>query len=248
MIDFKHGLAAVLCACVLPGAFAGGNLPALYLPFDGSLADRGSNRFAVAAQGDSVALATGGVIGGSVFIGGSGDWIDVVVDKHLSLQKGATLMFWFQRDDWENPYKGGSGWQTLANIDGMTLNLTAPGCPSHKPWTLEGTVSRFAGELNGDTSRVVAYSADGLIESRTWFHVALAYDRDRSNVSLYVNGELVDVQSNAPLPRAEFVNPFRVGTWYKSNQAFRGWVDEVKIYDYPLSPGEIAREGNPGSR
>jgi len=245
MIDFKHGLAAVLCACALAGVAVGDKPPALYLSFDGSLADRGSNRFAVASQGDGVAVATGGVKGGSVFIAGSGDWIDVAIDKRISLQKGATLAFWFQRDDWENPYKGGSGWQTLANIDGMTLNVTAPGCPSHEPWTVEGTVSRFAGELNGDTSRVVTRSAAGLVAPRTWFHVALAYDPVLSNASLYINGALADVQSNAPLPRAEFVNPFRVGTWYKSNQAFRGWIDEVKIYDYPLSPDEVAREVNP---
>lgn len=246
MVDYRNGWAVALCACALAGPLAAEKPPALYLPFDRSLADRGSNRFAVAAQGDGIALATGGVFGGSVFIAGSGDWIDVAVDKHLSLQKGATLAFWFQRDDWENPYKGGSGWQTLANIDGMTLNVTAPGCPSHKPWTLEGTISRFAGELNGDTSRAIVRSEAGMISPRTWFHVALTYNPGLSNAILYVNGEQVDVASNAPLPRAEFVNPFRVGTWYKSNQAFRGWVDEVKIYDYPLGPAEVAREVNLG--
>lgn len=37
----------------------------------------------------------------------------------------------------------------------------------------------------------------------------------------------------------KLVNPFRVRTWHQGNQACRGTIDEVKLYNRALSPEQI---------
>jgi hypothetical protein len=222
------------CSAVLAADFP----PLVDLPFEDSFEDRGPYAFRAKVHGDEV-LFMSGIRGRCVFIGGYGDWIDVPIDERVDVRGGGTLQFWFKRDDWENPYKGGSGWQTVAHFDGMGVNITAPGCPLHEPWSIEGTVEQWSTESERS---VTARTAPGFATPHAWHHVAIVYDAQAARARLFVDGIETDRADSAPVPTEKMVNPLRLGTWSETNQAFRGWLDEVKIFAYPRSAGQIAAD------
>ncbi|HEY0705931.1 MAG TPA: LamG domain-containing protein [Polyangia bacterium] len=72
-----------------------------------------------------------------------------------------------------------------------------------------------------------------------WFHVAGTFDG--SNLALYQNGVLVDKVAYA-VPQPPTETPLYLATNKNPNetQPFYGILDEVMLYDVPLSPGLIA--------
>lgn len=78
-----------------------------------------------------------------------------------------------------------------------------------------------------------------------WQHIALTYDGSRyaEGVKLYVDGEewewevlLDDLNNPRPLQR----QPVRIGGGGGPDNRFRGSIDEVRIYNRDLAPGEVA--------
>ncbi|MCH9022911.1 MAG: chitobiase/beta-hexosaminidase C-terminal domain-containing protein, partial [Planctomycetes bacterium] len=92
----------------------------------------------------------------------------------------------------------------------------------------------FGGTVIGSTP-----IADG-----AWHHIAvvLADDgsADVSEVKLYVDGKLETISSSTALPidTASGTN-VRIGTLFDSSPHFKGLIDDVRIYDHPLSGSEI---------
>jgi hypothetical protein len=90
--------------------------------------------------------------------------------------------------------------------------------------------------------RVAPATASVKVPANRWTHVALVYDRflvDR--VRLYIDGEIV--ARGLPLgdaPGFADVRNLRLGTQFERNGAYRGMVDEVKVYARTLSDEEIA--------
>ena len=91
--------------------------------------------------------------------------------------------------------------------------------------------------------RAVAVAAD------RWTHVAVVYDRfifDR--MRLYVDGKLVArAVPWGSAPGFADLRTLRLGTWVERNGAYRGMIDEVKVYARALSEEEIAQSANRGS-
>ena len=82
------------------------------------------------------------------------------------------------------------------------------------------------------------------IPAQRWVHVALVYDRfliDR--MRLYLDGKLVARAApwGSGLGYAD-LRTMRIGTWSERNGAYRGMIDEVKVYARALSDEEIATE------
>lgn len=212
--------------------------PVVHLPFDSGFQDAGPHGFVVTNRGNEVAISSG-IVDHGVHIGGTEDWVDVALDSRVCLTNGATLSFWFCRDAWENPYRAGSGWQTLAHVDGLTVNITAPGCPSHKPWLLELSVGWTHDRTGGDVKPIRLLYENRTITPNIWRHVAVVHDPSTPKTVLYLDGVMVAASPEAPRLAGVFVNPLRLGTWHKANQAFRGFLDEVTLYDYTRTPEQI---------
>ncbi len=73
-----------------------------------------------------------------------------------------------------------------------------------------------------------------------WTHLAGVYDRYEGKMRLYVNGVLMGEANR--VPRWHGVGPVRIGharTAGVSHAYFPGTIDEVKIYDRPISPAEV---------
>jgi hypothetical protein len=213
---------------------------ALLLTFDRGFDDEGPYRLKAVPSGNEVRLVPGRR-GQALFIGGTEDWLDITMGNSIPLVGGVTLELWVKRDDWTNPYKGGSGWQTIAALGtGFSLAITAPGCPLHKPWALEGWVSRYRADVKeSESSRVL--SPPGSVTAKRWTHAALVYDQARGTLSLYQDGKLSDTARGVP-PLDLGRGRLRLGTWYKANQAFRGDIDDVVVYNYPRLAADIGAD------
>ncbi|HEY4998236.1 MAG TPA: LamG-like jellyroll fold domain-containing protein, partial [Usitatibacter sp.] len=155
------------------------------------------------AYGDEV-FARPGKVGTGLFVGGSGDWLDVDAPRGFDTRNGLTLEFWMKRESWVNPYLKGAKLQTVASIDverdyrgrpelrqvSFSLELVAPRRRD------TGQVARAEEYAFRPAVRVgdVRLAPAGLVKipANRWTHVAIVYDRflvDR--MRLYIDGELV---------------------------------------------------------
>jgi len=229
-------LAALLGVALTGAALARG--PVIELGFESGFDDEGPHRLKGVSHGDEV-LRVPGRNGRALFVGGTSDWLDLELSSAVSFGGGLTLELWFKRDDWKNPYKGGSGWQTMASVTtDFSLAITAPGCPLHKPWALEGHVSGYREDVKErETARVLSEPYN--INPGRWRHAALVYDPAGSVLRLYLDGKLTDTARGGPVPGYR-IRKMSLGTWYKNNQAYRGAIDDVAVYDFPRSAEDIA--------
>ncbi|AZA84318.1 hypothetical protein C1637_05615 [Chryseobacterium lactis] len=76
----------------------------------------------------------------------------------------------------------------------------------------------------------------------TWYHVAVTYDAATTTLKLYKNGELVD--TNTDVDPVDGGNMVRLGAFNNAANSFTGTMDEVRIWNRALSPGEIASHMN----
>lgn len=74
------------------------------------------------------------------------------------------------------------------------------------------------------------------VNPNQWYHVAMTYDSNL-NVKVYLNGSLV-AQRHANNPGG-FPAEFVIGAYSGPGQFFDGLVDEVKVYNQPLSDTEV---------
>lgn len=243
---FVAGIFILQGAVINLAAFAEEREPVIYLSFDQNTNDSGPFQLKGEVHGDEVKIKPGKV-GNALFVGGTKDWLDFPLDKRIVLENGFTGEVWFRRDDWTNPYKGGSGFQTLFSITtSVSLSMTAPGCPLHEPWMLVASVDEYRKDVQ-EAEYARAYSPSVVIQPNKWVHAAMVYTKSTSTLTLYLNGKVTDTAHGVPVPSLNVRN-LRLGTWFEDNQAFRGSFDEFKCYDYPRSAQEILSAARIGEK
>jgi len=224
--------------------------PVLWLTFDQRFPSDG---YAARPVGREL-VAKPGRKGMGLFVGGNGDWIDIDAPAGFDTSHGLTLELWMRRENWVNPYTKGAGTQQVASVDleldykghaevrqvAFAMDIVLPrervgaALPEHYLFRPEAR----AGEARIASSRAVT------IPAGQWTHVAVVYDRflvDR--MRLYVDGRQVArgmPWSSAPGFAA--IRTVRIGTAAERNGAYRGMVDELKVYARPLSEEEIASD------
>src|SRR5258706_6865633 len=199
-------------------------------------------------------VAKPGRKGMGLFVGGNGDWIAIDAPAGFHTSHGLTLELWMRRENWVNPYAKGAGTQQVASVDleleyrghaevrqvAFAMDVALPrervgaALPEHYLFRPEAR----AGEARIASSRAVT------IPAQQWTHVAVVYDRflvDR--MRLYVDGR--QVARGMPwrsAPGFAAIRTVRIGTAAERNGAYRGMVDELKLYARPLSEEEIASD------
>ena len=81
------------------------------------------------------------------------------------------------------------------------------------------------------------------LNKEKWQHVAFSYDGSKkaSGIAMYINGESVDLKVHFDSLSGDFVtaDPWRVGR-RKVGAFFKGSLDDLRIYERVLRPGEVA--------
>ncbi len=203
-----------------------------------------------------------GRVGVGLYVGGNGDWLEIEPPRGYNTSHGLTLEFWMKRENWINPYAKGSRQQTVASLElegdwkgrpevrhlAFSLQLIAPRelvevkdrgrGPTRelRPEQFSFRPEVLVGNVRLAPLRAVAVAAE------RWTHIAIVYDRfvlDR--MRLYVDGKLVARAIPwGSAPGFADVHTLRLGTWVERNGAYRGMVDEVKVYARALTGEEIA--------
>jgi Concanavalin A-like lectin/glucanases superfamily/Protein of unknown function (DUF1565) len=140
-------------------------------------------------------------------------------------------------DAWVNPAStvGGASifnWRPVANNAGITLEqqITADGEVLWNVFASGGTASVLSGAT--------------LLPLNTWTHVAGVYDG--TTATLYINGVAVASANTASGPLAEIAADATIGSNIVNNHAFNGLIDEVEVFNRPLSADEILAIVNAG--
>lgn len=103
---------------------------------------------------------------------------------------------------------------------------------------------------NGSTYTGWAHSSSETISENQWQHVAYVAQRN-GNGTFFLNGKNVGQIDISSRIAQEIILNSKIGrnTWLSStttDQTFYGLIDEVKIYNYALTPEEVALDYNQG--
>lgn len=76
----------------------------------------------------------------------------------------------------------------------------------------------------------------------TWHHVAVTYDAITTTLKLFKDGQLI--ATNTDVEPVDGGNIVRLGAFNNAANSFTGTMDEVRIWNRALSPGEITNRMN----
>ena len=95
---------------------------------------------------------------------------------------------------------------------------------------------RFAQIINNDGEKQINTSAASL---NTWTHVALTINGSSNNATLYINGQRVGGVTTSALPSDYNGAANYLGKSQYPDPLFKGYMDNVYIFDYALSSDDI---------
>lgn len=100
------------------------------------------------------------------------------------------------------------------------------------------------GLTSGQNYPITATNAP--IQDNVWYHAAVTYDGATATWKMYLNGVQVGTATAATgaLPRYDSIQHFGIGAAFNSSGvaegAFRGTIDEVRVWNYARSAADIA--------
>ncbi len=99
-----------------------------------------------------------------------------------------------------------------------------------------------------NSSDIVAY--DYSTAETDWFHVALTWDNPNGHVIAYINGEQIFNNDGAwtawVTPLLDEWTTIGAARSDAPTQAFNGYIDDVRVYNYPRTNGQIIEDMNGG--
>ncbi|MBI4586768.1 MAG: hypothetical protein HY717_22365 [Planctomycetes bacterium] len=163
-----------------------------------------------------------GKFGSGLSFDGMNDLVLVQDSSSLDLSTGMTLEAWVQ------PAGAISYWACILQKEVDAWFLHAGSSSGGRP-AVGGTFNGAVRYLNGPAA----------LPLNTWTHIAGTFDGTR--LRFFVNG--VEAASAALAASLQVNNsPLRLGGNTYSGEFFKGLIDEVRIYNYALSPAEIQRD------
>jgi hypothetical protein len=229
----RSGLPIMLCVIVtgitlLSGgvatASAATGLVAAY-PFDAPSVLTDATGTGNNGSGSNVTSVAGGKFGGALSFNGVNSWVTISDNPSLHFTTGMTV------EAWVNPAAGsGTAWQAVAVKEQVGEVVFGMYANSNR--------SSPVGIVYTGTSEKSSYGR-GQLRPGVWTHVAETYNGSKER--LYVNGALVSsILAPGPLPTSN--GPLRLGGDSLWKEFFKGLIDEVRVYNRPLSSSEIATD------
>lgn len=169
-----------------------------------------------------------GAAGRALFTRGNGGSVELNTLRPIRFFGGTAITFDFKRENWENPYKAGSGTQTLVVVTGRTPDRLEHIAFNASPSPSGNLYVRFNDAEGGKHS---LSGGDGSASVGRWRNVSLRVDRGRNTTEFLINGKVVDTVEASPVLLEHGLSRIKLGTWFKKNQAYRGYLDNFVISD-----------------
>ena len=194
-----------------------------YYPLNSDATDEGPNGFNGTIEGTIPAMDRKGDAKGAVYFNGAGDYIKL--NKALKISDVQTIAFWVK-------------FKTLKEgMEGMELVSKSSQRKGIEVLIHQDKLKFFI--MGDDKSNYVGIPIQEL-KVNDWYFVTAVYNQKEAEMKIYLNGEL-KASSWAPT-RAIEVDNLLLGTWnYETTpRFFNGYLDDVKLYNRPLTETEIA--------
>jgi methionine-rich copper-binding protein CopC len=160
-----------------------------------------------------------GQFGGALSFNGTNSWVTIPSSSSLNLSSGMTLEAWVK--------------PATATGYGSVLFKETSGGDTYSLYSVTGNSQPPAAYINTNT---VVYGPSAL-SLAGWSHLAATYDG--TNLSLYVNGNLVNTTTTTIGPIQSSTGALRIGGNSVYGDYFNGLIDEVRVYNRALNQGEI---------
>jgi len=168
-----------------------------------------------------------GKVGQSLDFDGDDEYIDFGTDDSLNVNTKMSIEAWVKPDEIVSNAsilgKFGSGGYGLSMMSSGRLLVVVEAWGNH------------------------FYSSNDALKAGEWTHILVTIDNTivgSSYIKIYINGKF-DTEDTFAVDTSDSSSSFRIG-YYPYTTKFDGLIDEVKIYDYLLSPYQIAQEYNQG--
>jgi len=172
-----------------------------------------------------------GVLGGAaLYFDGRSSYVEIPDSPSLTVTSEMTVAFWLK------PMGAGS-------TDAFLISkfVHANRSRADDSFCIRGPGPSFRAQLNGGETSATA-GASSLREDGRWHHVAFVFDRPTGR--LFLDG--ASAPGLRPLTLDHDVNntatPLYLGAGFENGalgRFFRGMIDDVRLYNYALPPGEI---------
>jgi hypothetical protein len=198
---------------------------------DGAFArDRSSRGFNGTLKGDCKWLPENGRLGGAIELDGEGDYIDLGNRPEFNIAHQITVMAWV------NTKGPGKGYDPIITNGDRSWRL--------QRYDTTGKIEFACTGLNVSGTQWGNVISNKEINDGTWHHVAGVYDG--SKIYLYIDG-IEDVSKPAsgqikPSDYSVYIggNASTHEADYNFERFWTGLLDDLRIYNYALTPDEIA--------
>ena len=196
-----------------------------YYPMDGDATDASGNGLDGTVMGDPAWID--GALDGAIECDGEGDYVDVAHADALDITGAISLSLWI-RPDAEDPE--GQGLETAP------MSKALSGASPSWSWQVRygwGSAQPYMAFTFNTSPRAWAYVGRNLDQGE-WSHIACSADGE--TLTAYLNG--MATESTAMGAITSSPTPVLIGSdgW---GSDWIGGIDEVRIYNRPLSAGEI---------
>jgi type II secretory pathway pseudopilin PulG len=169
-----------------------------------------------------------GQIGNALRFDGTNDYVSLPIGSVINSLTNCTIATWVN-------WSGNSTWQRIWDFGtGETVNMfLTPKNGSNNRLRFAITVSSWGGEEQ-TTGPAVLPSG--------WHHVTVTIDADNHTHKLYLDGSPVAQNTSGSLDPSDLgnTNLNRLGrSQYSADPYFYGKLDDVRIYNFALSPEEV---------
>ena len=189
----------------------------------------------VTLQNGATFTPNGGQIGGAIRFDGSSDGATVTNGANLINGRTAfTLSLWI-KSDYTNTDRGFIFPKTPNGSDEIfSLRYDKAGSSGKGRDVIKASIKTTGGKQS--------YESASDVQTTEWQHLAFTW-RSGHGLTLYINGVLDQPTFNSPTTRGRVTgaNVLLIGRGAKDeNRSWKGFIDEVHLYNRVLSPSEIA--------
>ncbi len=166
-----------------------------------------------------------GRIGGAMDFDGKTTFINCGRSPEFDFRDGMTAVAWIKVREFNKPFqailtKGDTTWRLQRDKDTSSVTFSI----------------NTGDEVKNGTENLISLVSKTKVDDGEWHHIAGVVDGKR--VALYVDGVLEDSADAKPIARNNA--PVMIGcNSFAYERRFNGWIDDVRLYGYGLSEGEI---------